>query len=122
MALSKMAFIFVTAVSWLGAAAAFGSVGALGAGAADVEPSAVADGGDASVLGVEAAGGVSVAGLSAAAAWSLVAIAGTGGGSDGAGGVSFRGGGAARCGSGRNNETLIALSSSASSKNAIRSS
>lgn len=129
LALSKTALILVTAVSWLAAAAVFGSVGALAAGAADVEPSAVADGGDASVLGVEAAGGVSVAGLSAAAAWSLVAIAGTGGGSDGAGGgsdgaggVSFRGGGAARCGSGRNIETLIALSSSASSKNAIRSS
>jgi hypothetical protein len=48
----------------------FGSVGALGAeaGAADVAPSAVGDGGGASVLGVGAAGGVSVAGLSATAA------------------------------------------------------
>ena len=70
LALSKTALILVTAVSWLAAAAVFGSVGALGAeaGAADVAPSAVGDGGGASVLGVGAAGGVSVAGLSATAA------------------------------------------------------
>ena len=70
LALSNRAVILAIAVSWLGAVAVFGSVGALGAeaGAADVAPSAVGDGGGASVLGVGAAGGVSVAGLSATAA------------------------------------------------------
>ena len=87
-------------------------------GAAEGAASAAA-GVDASVLGMVAAEGVSVAGLSVTAAWSLAAIAGAGGGSDGAGGASFRGGGAERCGPACSNETLIALSSSASSKNAI---
>ena len=124
LALSKWALILTMAVSKFGAVAAFGSVGTLGvgvgagAGGAEVAVSA-AVGGNASVVGAEGAGGVSVAGLSATVIWSLAAIAGAGGGSDGAGGASFRGGGAERDRSGRSNETLIVLSSSASSKNAM---
>ena len=108
------------AVSRLGVVAALSSVGTLGegAGVAELAVSTVA-GGSASVVGAGGEDGISVAGLSGKAAVSLTATAGAGGGGDGAGGASFRGGGAERGRSGRSSETLIVLSSSASSKNAM---